>query len=117
MIKIAISTSDGKTVDRHFGKADCFYIYKLADNGLEFLEKRDVESYCTPENAQRFAVDNSFNTDRFEKVFNVIKDCKVLYTQQIGDTPSGRLKEKGIEIQTCRCDIRSIAGCSGECSH
>ena len=115
MIKIAISTSNGTSVDRHFGKADCFYIYKLTDNGLEFLEKRDVDSYCTPENAAQFAQNDAFNTDRFDKVYGVIQDCQILYTQKIGETPARKLREKGMEIQTGSIGISSITGCGGSC--
>lgn len=117
MIKVAISTSNGKTVDQHFGKATSFYVYKLTDGGLDFLEKRDVDSYCTPENAKKFEADHSFNTSRFDTVWEVIKDCQILYTQRVGDTPAEKLKQKGMEVQLCSCDIKSIGSCKGECAH
>ena len=110
MIRIAISSSDGITVDQHFGKASCFYVYRLTDSGLEFLERRDVESYCTPENAEKYKLDDAFNTSRFDKVYSVIQDCRIVYTQQIGETPAGKLREKGVQIEIFTGAIRSIAG-------
>lgn len=42
-IKVAIASSDGKTVDVHFGKAKEFWVYELKGNSFTFLEKRSVQ--------------------------------------------------------------------------
>lgn len=43
-IRIAVASSDGKTVDEHFGQARSFRIYRLHDEGYELLEMRDNAS-------------------------------------------------------------------------
>ena len=40
-VKIAIASSDGLTVNEHFGRAHCFRIYRLNDAGYEFVELRE----------------------------------------------------------------------------
>lgn len=117
MIKVAASSNDGKTVNEHFGKAEAFYVYKLVDNGLNFIEKREVESYCASASSKELLPEHEFNNDRFNKVYATLKDCQVVYTQQIGLTPLTNLKNKGIDIQICNCTIHSIGGCGGNCSH
>jgi predicted Fe-Mo cluster-binding NifX family protein len=117
MLKIAITSNDGEMVNEHFGRASTLYIYKLADEGLSFIEKRDVESYCSEENHEKSKEDHAFSADRFDKVYNAMEDCHVLYTHKIGDTPLEKLKQKGIEVQLCSCAIESIGKCSGKCNH
>lgn len=113
-MKIAITSSDGVTVDQHFGKADCFYIYEAEHGKLNFVEKRDVVAYCK---SSVQSSTHNFDNDKFISVFEALKDCMKIYTKQIGDTPLQKLKEEGIEVQLCGCEIDSISGCSGNCKH
>lgn len=114
-MKIAITSTDGKTVDQHFGKADSFYIYEKKDGKLNFIEKRNVVSYCGCVSVKQG--DHEFDTDRFIRVFGTLQDCKKLYTTQIGDTPKAKLEANGIEIKLCSCEIDAIPVCSGNCKH
>ena len=114
-MKIAVTSKDGAKVNQHFGKANSFLIYELTDKYISYIEKREVDSYC--QNTNGIAVDpnHKFSVDRFALVYEKIKDCQVLYTQQIGDIPLEKLKELGIGVKLCNCKIESIAGCSGDC--
>ena len=114
-MKIAITTTDGKKVDQHFGKATSFSIYEMEADKITLLETRKVESYCEQENGEVVDPNHEFSDNRFSRVYEQIKDCSVLYTQQIGDKPGEVLKTKGIKIQPCACDIEQIPGCSGKC--
>lgn len=114
-MKIAITTTDKKKVDQHFGKATSFSIYEKTDGKIKFIETRHVESYCEQENGKAIDPNHKFSSDRFESVYEQIKDCSVLYTQQIGDKPGEVLQTKGIKIQTCKCNIEQIPTCKGEC--
>ncbi|MCD6423377.1 MAG: dinitrogenase iron-molybdenum cofactor biosynthesis protein [Elusimicrobia bacterium] len=39
---VAFGTDDGKNLnDNHVGKAKVFFIYKISNKGVEFIEKRD----------------------------------------------------------------------------
>ena len=40
-VKIAVASSDGETVNEHFGRAVSFRIYRLHDAGYKLLEVRE----------------------------------------------------------------------------
>lgn len=114
-MRIAVTTSDGKQVDEHFGKATSFKIYDLENGVLKMVDLREVQSYCECENGEPVGPNHQFSNDRFTLVTDQIKDCKVLYTKQIGDKPKKQLKNFGIDVQLCGCKIDQIAGCKGNC--
>ena len=114
-MKIAITTTDGKTVNQHFGKAQSFHVYEMVNGKLSFLEKRFVQSYCECVDDEPVNPEHEFSVDRFFLVYDQIKDCKKLYTSQVGEKPAERLKSNGIDVQICSCEIESIAGCDGKC--
>lgn len=117
-MKIAVTTTDGINVNQHFGKAEDFYIYDLVGGTATFLNKRNVQSYCeTDEKGDAVDPDHDFSLDRFSLVYEVIKDCEKLYTQQIGDKPLEKLIDKGIKVQKCMCGIDSLPTCSGNCKN
>jgi nitrogen fixation protein NifB len=44
MLKIAVASNDGTTVDEHFGRAKIFRIYEVDDNGASLLlENREIK--------------------------------------------------------------------------
>jgi len=82
-IRVAIATSDGKTVDEHFGGCNRFYIYEL--NQAEY-RLRDYRTTVE-------AVDSEDPTaDRAE----LIKDCHVLYVAAIGGPAAAKVINRGI---------------------
>jgi len=101
-MKVAITTSNGKSIDMHFGKSNYFYIYKLVNGGLSFVEKRDTISYSSIEETPYY------NEDRFDKVYQVIKDCRFLYTAKIGNVPANMLRRKGIFAEVMECEIENL---------
>lgn len=44
---IAIASSDGVTVNEHFGRAHNFRIYRLQEAGYEFVELRKINPACS----------------------------------------------------------------------
>ena len=101
-MKIAITSTNGKTIDTHFGQATCFYIYDVHDRQAKFIEKRFTMGYCiTKENHQ-------FRKDRFDNVFNIIGDCLLLYTAKIGEVPLDALRERGMSVRIFEGKISEI---------
>ena len=47
--KVAVATSDGKTVDSHFGHVSNFLIFEVDEESGKFedVEERDVQAACT----------------------------------------------------------------------
>lgn len=114
-MRIVVTTTDGEKVDLHFGKATSFNIYDLEEGKLKMVDLREVESYCECENGEPVNPNHEFSKDRFTMVTEQIKDCKIFYTKQIGDKPKEQLKNIGIDVQLCGCDIDQIATCKGNC--
>ena len=108
MKKLAISSSDGVHIDEHFGKADTFYVFKQTGHEILFLEKRSVEPYCAETGQPVTGTEHSFREDRFGNVYNLLADCDILYTVQIGEIPYKKMTEKGIEVKTASCKIIDI---------
>jgi nitrogen fixation protein NifX len=86
-MKIAVASSDGKTVDQHFGQACHFLIFQMGNGGLEFLELR--------EKSKKPIYDHE---DRWKRGFDILKDCRVVFCRRIGDEPRQKLQEIGIEV-------------------
>lgn len=74
-VKIAVASSDGITIDQHFGRARGFRIYRLHDNGFEFLENRENVAPCTWQ---------SHDDDALERAAALIADCRGVVVAQIG---------------------------------
>ena len=114
-MRIAVTTSNGETVDQHFGKATSFNIYDVKDGALKMVDMRQVESYCECENGEPVDPNHKFSQDRFSMVKETIKDCEKLYTLQIGEVPKENLEIVGIAVQECKCAIEKIPTCKGDC--
>jgi nitrogen fixation protein NifX len=86
-MKIAVASSDGKTVDQHFGQACHFLIFQMGNGGLEFIELR--------EKSKRPIYDHEY---RWRRGFEILKDCRVVFCRRIGEEPRQKLQEIGIEV-------------------
>lgn len=77
MAKVAVSSSDGSSINEHFGKAQEFLIYEVQETGeFEFIERRlnDVQG----NKAQLLA------------------DVEVVLTAQIGPRAEQELRKNGV---------------------
>ncbi len=90
-MRVAVVSRDSKNIDEHFGRAENFLVYDVEENTNSFLEKR--QSSPLSEGDPK----HPFNPERFEGVYNVISDCKVLLCLQVGTRPGEELKKRGIE--------------------
>ena len=74
-VKIAIASSDGKTITEHFGRARQFRIYRLHDNGHEYLETRENEPVC---------VGQAHDDGQLFRLAEMLSDCRGAIAAQIG---------------------------------
>ena len=91
--KIAVASSDGIVVNRHFGHADKFYIYETEDDDIRLLETRRVEPVCQGGN---------HDEKRLGENMDKIQDCTYLLVSKIGYGAVAAAEERGImpyEIQ------------------
>jgi predicted Fe-Mo cluster-binding NifX family protein len=91
-MKIAVSSSNGKTINTHFGKAKTFYVFEMTDGNIQYLEKRKTDTYCNSDPM------HAFRKADFDKVYQVIADCDVLYTKKIGAMPAQKCKTLGLKV-------------------
>lgn len=114
-MRIAITTTDGKKVDQHFGKATRFDVYDVEGTEMKLVETRDVTSYSETVSGEPADTTHNFSPERFSIVKEKIQDCDKLYTLQIGDKPREQLEIVGIEVHLCKCKVENISTCEGKC--
>ena len=91
-LKFAVASKSGMIVDQHFGQVDEFLIYESNGTYSKFIEKRSVDKYCEEQ-------DNcDKQSSKINKILLTVSDCKGVLALRIGDAPSEKLKEKGIEV-------------------
>jgi len=90
-MQIAIVSTDGQTVDDHFGKAERFLIYEADGSAPVFIEARSVRPFTSGDKG------HAFNRSRFEAVLTALTGCKEVYCTKIGDKPAEELHKAGIE--------------------
>jgi nitrogen fixation protein NifX len=88
MLKIAVASNDGITVDEHFGRAKTFRIYEVEDNGASrLLENREIKSLpsVSPEPAHGA-----------DATVEQLSDVNAVLALQIGPNSQQSLSERGI---------------------
>jgi predicted Fe-Mo cluster-binding NifX family protein len=118
--KIALTSSDGKTVDTHFGQAQTFRILEVNDitGAWEFEEFRtlppescEVISGCARAGGgdcgAGAAVSGCGHQDlRMRHVAGLLSDCRYVLTARIGKKPHILLQRAGITALESPADIR-----------
>jgi len=86
---IAVSTTDGKTIHRHFGRTEKFRIVSIDENGYTGIETREVEPCC-----------NNFqhHESAFDKVLQILHDCEAVIVGKIGPGAYNYLTFKGMRV-------------------
>ena len=86
--RIAIASSDGESVNIHFGKSSFFYIYSIDDeSGYNLIEKRSVVPVCQ---------DGSHVKSEMEESVKQFSDCKYVIASRIGPGAAQILTSAGI---------------------
>lgn len=89
--KFAISSKSGINIDQHFGHADEFYIYSYDSGTIKFLEKRDINKYCT-------GIEECDEHDnKILRIIKTIRDCDAVLVLRIGLDPKEKLEVDGIK--------------------
>lgn len=100
-LRFAIASKTGKVVDLHFGHATEFYIYDYENDSATFIEKRSVEQYCNGKE------DYDEEISKFEKTMSALTDCNGVISLRIGNSPTNKLKSKGIEVFMSCDEVKS----------
>ncbi|MCR5623029.1 MAG: dinitrogenase iron-molybdenum cofactor biosynthesis protein [Treponema sp.] len=86
--RVAVASSDGETVNQHYGRAEKFFIYVVDDDeGYDVCEERDVSPVCMGGSHVKSAMDESVR--RFA-------DCRYVVASRIGAGAAQALTAAGI---------------------
>lgn len=87
-LQIAFATTDGITVDGHFGSCEQFYIYSIDANDYQKIDIRLAE-------AGRGLDKNEFRA-------KLIQDCQLLFCASIGGPAAARVIRNNIHPMKCK---------------
>jgi nitrogen fixation protein NifX len=87
--RIAAASTDGKTINEHFGKASSFLIYDIGKEGSNFIEKRNV----TPLNCE-----SEHTEENLASAVEALKDCTAIVTVKIGGPVRRIFEINGISV-------------------
>ncbi len=94
-MKIAFATTNGNTVDEHFGRAGMFAIYEITEAGHRFVEMRKFA-----DGIDRSVVETkdtgALHDDAVQRKVDRLADCRLIYITEIGGPSAARLVRKGI---------------------
>lgn len=86
-VRIAVTSSQGQSVDLHFGHTDQFLIFELAPGVAGYLEVRRLA-------AQEEAGDQEL--EDLDRMVDLIGDCRAVLTMKAGPHARQRLEARGI---------------------
>ena len=89
-MRIAVTSSDGKNVNVHFGMARDFLIFDVDGGKIQQTETRSSLPWCGED------ADAKFDDDAIEKAASVISDCEAVLTGKIGECAYDDLMDNGI---------------------
>ncbi|AKG34367.1 NifB/NifX family molybdenum-iron cluster-binding protein [Paenibacillus durus] len=87
-MKVAFASINGRSLDTHFGQCPSFSIFEFSEKGYKWLESRSVLD--RPVNGEEH--------DKAEQRVKVIKDCKLLFVNNIGNDATKKVMKAGIMI-------------------
>lgn len=86
--KVAVASSDGKFINRHFGHSKEFLIFNVDGENFQFLEHRENAPPCTGQ---------EHHDDRLARSVDLLSDCRVVLASQIGPGAAKFLLSRGIQ--------------------
>jgi predicted Fe-Mo cluster-binding NifX family protein len=99
-LRVAISSSDGRMVDEHFGTAVQFIILDIEDEDIRFVERRPNQPACRGGTHGDGAIAGSIG---------VIADCQVLFTVRAGPPVLAELEARNVKVHmTCDSIVDAI---------
>ena len=84
-MRIAFTSTDGRTVDQHFGMARDFFVWEVGPDTAKEVAK--VAALAGPDLDEE---------DRITARANAIADCAIVYTVQIGGPAAAKLVARRI---------------------
>jgi len=93
IMKIAFTSSNGETINQHFGQCQSFHIWNVGPNEAGFLEVVSVGEHGVDEE------------DRISARAQLLSDCAIVYTMQIGGPAAAKLVAQKIHPMKTNCEV------------
>ncbi|MDR2847674.1 MAG: hypothetical protein LBV39_01075 [Bacteroidales bacterium] len=87
--RIAIASSNGESVDQHFGQAQNFLIYQVGSTGVDFVEDREAQ--LTQSKTPHWE-------ENLKRLVKLLEDCSAIFVLKIGARSSRYLQLHNISI-------------------
>lgn len=100
---IAVASSQGKSIDLHFGQTESFLIYSKGKDSLILEDRKQVTPLSNGE------PNHAFDKERFERIVEALAGCSKVYCAKIGDKPQEELAKRGIKAVIFSGDIKDIS--------
>lgn len=96
---IAVTSTDKKTINQHFGSAQEFLIYDVTSSKARFVEKRKAAyAYCN-------GPDHCSSDAPIKEIIQTLQGIDVLMTAKVGGFPKKYLEEAGIKCEEAYEDL------------
>jgi predicted Fe-Mo cluster-binding NifX family protein len=102
--RIAVTSSDGKNIDLHFGRAEFFHILEADGERWNFLELRAIEK-TIEETGEAGCGCHGRADEQIKRTAGIIDDCAYLLTAKIGPKPAELLRKHGITALEAPADL------------
>ena len=92
-MKVAFTTKTGEIIDQHFGMAADFKVWEIGPDGASYLETVEVRSHEDDEE------------DKIAARAEILKDCAIVYTMQIGGPAAAKLISRKIHPMKTNTEV------------
>ena len=94
-MKVAFATTDGVSINEHFGRAGMFAVYEVTPEGYKLIENR-VFADGRDKEVEDSRGDNDVHESVMDKKVEKLADCKIICFTSIGSPSAARLVRKGV---------------------
>jgi len=92
-MKVAFTTRTGEIIDQHFGMAEDFKVWEIGPEEAHFLETVAVRTHEDDEE------------DKIAARAEILKDCAIVYTMQIGGPAAAKLVARKIHPMKTNAEV------------
>jgi nitrogen fixation protein NifX len=89
---IAVTSSDGKHIDTHFGKADRFLVYEVGTGEPALLYEVQAPRYCNGTGPG-----HGLMGEKLAAIAAGLGACQVVVTAMIGESPKEEMERLGVD--------------------
>ncbi|MDA8157337.1 MAG: NifB/NifX family molybdenum-iron cluster-binding protein [Actinomycetota bacterium] len=94
-MRVAFATTDGVSVNEHFGRAGMFSIYEFSRGEYNFLEARKFADGRDTEIEAAKGM-GAEHEDKVQKKVDALSDCRIVYMTEVGGPSAARLIKNGV---------------------